>query len=390
MIASVLGPVDPAGLGTVLAAETLLRSPEPTPKSSGAPSAGVPSSAPAGAVEFERAPVAMPMLGRLLMGAPNRDDRTLAEPDAERALREFAATGGGTADDCAAGGRAAGGRAVVALAGRGSAATPEALARLAAASGVTIVRGVAAPAPTPGTDGMEGTGGADRDPERIEASLLAELQASEHPAGVVGIVPAASAEDPTAGELIRASAAAAHRTGVALVLEAGLDLETAERSLAAVDAAGLDRDRVLLVGVAAALGDRVGDVPGAGIGEGRLEALLGLGTALCFDDLGRIPTVRTVVSDFQIALAILRCAELGAAERVALSCGIRRKHRLTAFGGNGLEFVDTQFLPLLGRLGGDEELVAAAGGGNAARILTRRPTGTREEEAQEEEGKEQA
>lgn len=379
MIASVLGPVDLAGLGTVLVAETLLRAPGPTPKSSGAPSAGAPSSAPAGAVEFERAPVAMPMLGRLLMGAPNRDDRTLAEPDAERALREFAATGEGTAD----------GRAVVALAGRGSAATPEALARLAAASGVTIVRGVA-PAPNPGTDG---TDGADRDPERIEAALLAELEASEHPAGVVGVVPAASAGDPMAGERITAAAAAARRAGVALVLETGPDPETAERSLAAIDAAGLGRDRVLLAGVAAALGDRVGGdrgdgVPGSGIGEGRLEALLGLGAALCFDDLGRIPTVRTVVSDFEIALAILRCAELGAAERVALSCGIRRKHRLTAFGGNGLEFVDTQFLPLLGRLGGDEELVAAAGGGNAARILARRPAGTREE--REEEGKEQA
>ncbi|MBL5974221.1 MAG: hypothetical protein D3X82_10775 [Candidatus Leucobacter sulfamidivorax] len=389
MIASVLGPVDPAGLGTVLAAETLLRSPGPTPKSSGAPSAGVPSSAPAGAVEFERAPVAMPMLGRLLMGAPNRDDRTLAEPDAERALREFAAPGGGTADDCAAGGRAAGGRAVVALAGRGSAATPEALARLAAASGVTIVRGVA-PAPNHGTDGADG---ADRDPERIEAVLLAELEASERPAGVVGVVPAASAGDPMAEERIAAAAAAALRAGVALVLETGPDPETAERSLAAIDAAGLGRDRVLLAGVAAALGDRVGGdrgdgVPGSGIGEGRLEALLGLGAALCFDDLGRIPTVRTVVSDFEIALAILRCAELGAAERVALSCGIRRKHRLTAFGGNGLEFVDTQFLPLLGRLGGDEELVAAAGGGNAVRILARRPAGTREE--REEEGKEQA
>jgi phosphotriesterase-related protein len=351
VLTSVLGPVDPGGLGTVLAAETLLRAPGPTPK---------PAGAPASEVEFERSLVRMPMLGRLIMGAPNRDDRTLSPADAEQALREFAG---------------AGGAAVVALAGRGSAATPAELARLAAASGTAIVRGAAAPGARP-------AGEAAGDPEAAIAAVLAELDAAEHPAGVVGAVPGARDGDPASGEAIRLAAAAARRAGAALVLEAGPDLATVERSLAAVDAAGLARDRVMLVGlIAAGTGTGTGTPAGAGgvlagrvgVAPGRLEALLELGTAVCFDDLGRIPTVRTAVTDFEAALAVLRCAELGAAERVTLSCGIAAKHRLTAFGGNGLEFVGEQFLPLLSRLGADDALVAAVGGGNAARILARVP-----------------
>ncbi|XPP26370.1 MAG: hypothetical protein ACNYNX_12270 [Leucobacter sp.] len=345
VLGTVLGTVEARGIGTVLAAETPLRASAPEARSAARPATDV---------EFELAPVAMPMLGRLLMGARNRDDRTLAPADAEAALGGFSRAGGG---------------AVVALAGRRSDASGAELARLSAVSGVAIIRGAA-----PAGSAEEG------DPEAHAARILAELDASRHPAGVVGLVRAPGEGERAPERRIGAAATAAHRAGAALVLEAGPDPATAERSLAAVDAAGLARERVILTGVTRALGGSGSVVGGsAGARPGRLEALLALGTALCFDDLGRIPTVRTIVSDFDAALAILGCAERGAAERVTLSCGIRNKHRLTAYGGNGLEFVGEQFLPLLARLGADEALVAAVGGGNAARILARRVPGAAEE-----------
>lgn len=345
VLGTVLGTVEARGIGTVLAAETLLRASAPEPRSAARPATDV---------EFELAPVAMPMLGRLLMGARNRDDRTLAPADAEAALGGFSRAGGG---------------AVVALSGRRSGASGAELARLSAVSGVAIIRGAA-----PAGSAEEG------DPEALAARILAELDASRHPAGVVGLVRAPGERERAPERRIGAAATAAHRAGAALVLEAGPDPATAERSLVAVDAAGLARERVILTGVTRALGGSGSVVGGsAGARPGRLEALLALGTALCFDDLGRIPTVRTIVSDFDAALAILGCAERGAAERVTLSCGIRNKHRLTAYGGNGLEFLDEQFLPLLARLGADEALVAAVGGGNAARILARRAPGAVEE-----------
>lgn len=312
VVTTVLGPVDAASIGPVLAAESLICEP---PRPAG--NAGLPA---ADAV-FERAPVRMSMLGRLAMGAPNLDDRTLGPIEASIALESLAADGGGT---------------VVVLADGGTEAAPAAeLARLSAQSGVTIVRG------------GDGSGPDD---------------------GLIGAVPVG---EPDA---VGAAAERAARTGLALALrlpeagDAGQTLGAIASALALVDRSGLARDRVILVGAQRAL---LGDAPRLGPAPGAVERLLEFGTALCFDELGRIPTVRTEISDHEIAATILHCAELGAADRVLLSCGIRQKHRLTAFGGNGLEFVATQLLPYLGMLGAGEELRAAVGGGNAARLLAR-------------------
>ncbi|MFT4231764.1 MAG: hypothetical protein QM606_03180, partial [Leucobacter sp.] len=170
---------------------------------------------------------------------------------------------------------------------------------------------------------------------------------------------------------VAASAGAADRAGPQFAAVRAID-----QALGAVDEAGLDRSRVLLLGAADPIAAR--DETGAlrtGIDERALDALLALGTALCFDDLGRIPNVRTVVSDHDVAMTILRCAELGAADRILLSCGIRNKHRLAAYGGNGFEFLTEQFAPYLRMLGAGDALVSAVLHGNALRLLTRRAPG---------------
>lgn len=376
VIETVLAPVEASSVGLVLAAETLLCTPAARRGNAGVP---------AGDAEFERSPVDMPALGRLMLGAVNTDDRTLAAPDAEAALDVLAAAVGEGPVPL-----------LVALAGQGSTARPGALACLSRASGIAIVRGTDGTAH--GTDGgsdggSDGTAhgsdtasAGDPDPEASATRIAAELTASEHPAGVVGAIPLPGAAAPAAQQdraraAIRSAAAAARAAGAALVLAPAADpwavapapADGAERfavlarALRAVDAAGLDRSRVILTGAAGLIASDRGD----GADLHRLDALLDLGPTVCFDDLGRIPNVRTVVSDHGIAVAILRAAERGAANRIVLSSGIRNKHRLTAFGGNGLEFAATQFLPYLRMLGADDAVVSAVGGGNAARMLAR-------------------
>ncbi|QZY51663.1 phosphotriesterase family protein [Leucobacter tenebrionis] len=398
VIETVLGAVDAAPLRTVLAAETLLCAP---PQQRG--NAGLPATD----AEFARAAVSMPMLGRLMLGAPNIDDRTLVAADAEGALDTLAAaTGGQNGDE---GGDAAA-TAVIALAGFGSTADRASLACLSRASGIAIVRGVDGRAA--GADGRPARddetaphgGLAPRDdPEAAGERIAVELE--EFNAGVVGAIPlpgaaqggdsgsgASSAAPDADRALLAAAAAAAHRAGAALVLAPRTDPwavsqglaggvgDTEERAardtvalfeeaLEVAESAGLDRSRVILTGAAGL----VCDASGAGADHGRLDALLDLGAAICFDQLGRIPNVRTIVSDHDIAVAILRAAERGAASRILLSCGIRNKHRLASYGGNGLEFVPQQFLPYLRMLGADDALVRAVGGGNALRLLAREP-----------------
>lgn len=401
-ITAVRGPIPPGDVGVVLAAESLLRAPALARGNAGIPASDA---------EFRRAPVTIDVLGRLLMGAENTEDRTIGESEAAAALLRFRSAAAPAAPGVPAGmePRSPDGdgiRLLVSLDERDSTGTGDALARVSAASGVEIVRGTAGRSSEGRAEGRaDGGRTAPDDPESVGLRILAELSAPAHSAGVVGAIPVRDAHadggadrvgraDSTAGTshraadrrsaLIRAAADAARRSGAALVLDlsdpgapgapastnpqpdATPALDRAlHRALAAVDSAGLPRHRVLLTGVATAVAGRIG-IDGA-----RFDALLDQGTALCFDDLGRIPNVRTVVSDHDIALAILHAAEQGALERILLSCGIRNRHRLTAFGGNGLEFTVEQFLPYLGMLGADPALQHAVGGANAARILAR-------------------
>lgn len=408
---SVLGPVVADAVGTVLAAEFLLRSPRPTPGNAGVPATDA---------EFARRRVDMSMLGRLMMGAANLDDRTLGVADAEGALRAFAhacreMSGSGPGSSAA----------VVALApahdSGESGQDPASLAELSRTTGVLVVRG------TNGGDALRAAADASAGAraEAVRAAILADLGA--HPArtgsttreragarpevaagrafGRAGVVGLVSADDP---DVLVAAAEAAREAGVALVLAPAAGLAELERALDRVARTGLDRSRVIVTGASDLIvggvraGGRSSEAPGAsampagprtadagtqragvapgtgiapriGVDASTLDALLDLGAQVCFDDLGRIPSVRTVVSDHDVALAILRCADRGAGGRILLSSGIREKHRLTAFGGNGLEFVPQQFLPYLGMCGADDALVRAVGGGNAARVLAVAP-----------------
>ncbi len=356
---TVSGPVDPATLDLVLAAETLLCAPPRRPGNAGLP---------ATEAAFERALVTMGSLGKLLMGAPNRDDETLDPIDAEVALDALAAL-------CVTRSAAASPAiAVTALAGLGSQATPDQLGALSAASGVSIVRG---------TNGRGRAVRRDPDlgsrlaPEEFAAAISAELACADHPAGIVGFVDLP--RDAAAAAAVEAAAHAARTHGAALVLAPAERLGELHAGLAAVDRAGLDRSRVIVTGAAALIGARQSNGhPGAGVDAARVSKLEDLGTAICFDDLGRIPNTSTVVSDHDVAVSILGLVEQGAGARVIVSSGIRNKHRLASHGGNGLHFLPQQFVPYLRMLGANEETLRAIAGGNAARIIARHPAAVEE------------
>lgn len=352
-VGSVLGVIPAADLGVVLAAEPLMVSgPRRLPKDDRA----------AGEVAFFREPVTIERLGRLALGAPNADDAQLDEALAGTALEAFAAAGGGS---------------LVVPHLPGSSVTPEALARLSERTGVHLVRGA-----IPGGVVERGTS-RHADADRHEAALVAELTEAAYPAGVVGAVPVPAPDDADGKATLAIAARAAVRGGVGLILAAHrgagphgtASIEEVRRAVQLASDAGLDPRRIMVTGAAELLADRA--VAGAGVGTNEVcrDALISVaaewGIVCAFDGLGRIPTVRTVVSDHDVAVTILAFAEAGLGNHVGLSSGIAQKHRLTAFGGNGYEFVPEQFLPYLRLLGAEDSLVRSVGGENIGRLLTR-------------------
>ena len=326
-IRTVSGPLDPASVGAALANEPLLRAARPERGNAGRP---------ASAVAFARAPVSIERLGALQLGAANHDDETLGPGEADGALRSFAASANGS------------GRPLLVALAESEPGDPEdadsdrasSLTRLSEESGVAIVRGELP------------LGGAAPDGT-----------------GVVGAVPPG---DP-AGCARAAHAAAA--AGIPLGLAPAASLGELRVALDRIAAAGLPGTRVLVTGAGGLVAaEHAPGVPGVGVDPARFDALLDLaeerGVVLCFDELGRIPSVRTVVSDHDVALAVLRAEARGLGGAVVLSARIRHKHRLGAWGGAGLEFVHQQFLPYLARLGAPPGLLAAVGGSTLARFLS--------------------
>ena len=244
---------------------------------------------------FCEQPVTMPMLGDLMMGRANRDDAVLEPAHVRTELERFATVGGGVVVDV-----------TTVDEGRDIAE----LQRLSAKTGVRIVAAAAA----------------STDPDDI---------ADELRSGAIGIVTvgAAARDDERA-----AAYAAAVRTGAPVLTDAGVT----DPVVLVIDAleSGLRPEQIAVRPIAPSIGDR--EV---------LRRLAAAGVYLLFDGLGRIPTVRTLVSDHEIAATIASLVAAEAGDRVLLGAGLTRKHAFTAFGGHGLPFVSAQFVPYLRMLG---------------------------------------
>lgn len=298
---------------------------------------------------FYEAPVSIGALSEINLGRANRDDERLDDPALIAGeLGRF---------------RERGGRLVVDGTAADAGRDPAALRRIAALSGVDVVAsaGWRGPRWDPSLTG--------RDADDLAAELVAELETGIGEegvrAGVIALGEPLDPHDPDEAAVLRAAARAAAATDAPLTVALPR----------AADVPGPDATAHALVDLLLAEGVRPAQLALAGaLGlartPDRIDRLVDRGVWLLFDGLGRIPTVRTEVSDHQAALALIR---LGAdpTARVLAGQGLRRKIDLTAFGGTGYAFLAEQFLPYLERLGADPAIGRRLSEDAPARFLFR-------------------
>lgn len=263
---------------------------------------------------FYEQKVRMDLLGDLMLGRANRDDATLDADDAETELARFAEAGGDLVLD---------------VTRPGQDRRPNALRALSVRSGVRVVM----------------TAWATADSAALADELIEGVDGVR--AGVIGLDGREIASDAA-----DAAFAVAAETGAPILVATGGDAGIARAAARRAEALGPGRVALGGVGALAADGALLSDLAATGIG-------------LAFDRLGRIPTIRTRVSDHEIAQAIAGLIAAGQGGRVLLGCGLDRKHALTVYGGNGLRFVPRQFLPYLG--------FAGVGPEDARRLVTANP-----------------
>ncbi len=269
--------------------------------------------------------------------------------------------------------RAAGTRAMVEATPTGLGRDPEAVARISAATGLTVVHTTGAHRDEHYAPGHWLTGLDEGDlATRFERDVVDGLPAyDEADRGPVARTPAG---DPVRAGMVKAGvgywrispferrvlaadAQVASMTGVPVMvhLEHG---SAAWEVLAALEASGLRADRVVL-----AHADRNLD-PG-------LHAELTLaGAYLGYDG----PARHREAPDSAILDCLERVLAEGDSTRVVLGGDVARRSRYRAYGGMpGLDYVQTRFVPRLRRRVGDE-LTDRVLVGNPARLLTLRPS----------------
>jgi len=351
-VSTVTGLVPPQALGAVLPAEHL-RADHSVPEDLATSWARVGRRRPIAASERARyeARLTMGILGDVNLGALNRDNERL-DDTAQIAgeLRRFREFGGGTVVDT-----------TTIDAGR----APRELRRLAGLTGLRVVMS------TGWRSERWAPQLAERDAETIAAEMVEELTIGvtdpgvEPPirAGLIAQHTPLDPADPADERLLRAHASAAARTGAPILIRHPREAASAFPLAGLLLGLGIEPQQLALSGVARFARDHA-----------HLRRLAELGVGLCFDGVGRIPTVYTRVSDHETGVALIALDETGHRAQLLVSSRVRRKIELTAFGGTGYAFVQEQLLPYLAGLGGagaDPAFAAALTVDNPARFLAR-------------------
>ncbi|MGH9045271.1 MAG: phosphotriesterase [Acidimicrobiales bacterium] len=339
------GPVSVSELGHVLPHEHVLSDfspPSDTPEGWRAIGQARPQSVRAKYV-YESS-VGIELLGELTLGAANRDNWRLDDPKTTVSeIQDFVSHGG---------------RTIVDLTTRGLGRDPQALRNAAEGSGAQIVMGSGwyGPAWEPERDW--------RATEELLDELVLELRdgADGVRPGVIGEIGAVDLDVPAAASLLRAAGGAAEQTGTSVFVDRGPSVASCRRIVSILAEAGAHPSQIAL-----------GHCDGFALDPDVLREILDDGVFVSFDLLGRLATVKTEVSDHDVALAVLELAHQGSADRVLVSSDTSKKIDLKAFGGSGYSFVMEQFVPYLKGLGADDELIEALTVSNPARYLTARP-----------------
>jgi len=341
-VMTVSGPIDPAALGMTLPHEHLLISfvpPRETPEAWRAIGEEPPSDQ-----AFLNAPLTMDKIGAALMGKFNRDNRVL--DDEALAVRE--------ATDY----RWIGGRSVVDVTPNGIGRNPEALKRIADATGLHVVMGSGWYERGYVGDALDGRS-AESLADEIVRDITVGVGGSGIRSGVIGEVGLQQVQRAYERKLIAAAVQASQRTGAAISLHFSRGHHEQLAAIEELKKAGADMTRV-------AFGHSnpvAQELP-------LLKAILEQGSYVQFDLLGDAPHILSEMPDHDVAVTIVELVRQGYGKQILLSQDVCTKTDLKAFGGSGYSFVAEQYIPYLRRLGVTEEQVGELVVGNPRRLLT--------------------
>jgi phosphotriesterase-related protein len=346
-VLTVNGPISPDQLGTTITHEHVFIDftvPDESPERWAATGRTRPVGATA--VGLYNAPLTLDIIGNVSLGAVNRDNWLLLdEKVAVQEVMQFKQRGGGT---------------IVDTTSIGLKRDPLALQRVANATGLNIVMGAS----------WYRKGWFDEaEIERRSIESLTDEIVRDVTVGVdgTGIRSGIIGEVGTVGgplvpleiKIIRASGRASRLTGAAVTLHTSAALKEQPKILDLLAQEGADLKRVI-----------VGHSNALATDMAFMKQLLDRGVYIQFDLLGRSPTVRTRLTDTDVAKGIVDLVNAGYGDRILLSQDVCTKIQLKAFGGSGYSFIVEQFVPYLKRLGLTDAQVTTMMVDNPRRALT--------------------
>jgi phosphotriesterase-related protein len=342
-VLTINGPVEPAALGVTLPHEHLfihLLPARDTPEAW----AEIGDEAPTTEAQraFYEAPLTMNIIGPVLMGQLNRDNLLLTdEANALKEATDYKWAGGGT---------------IVDVTTIGLKPDPAALRRVAAATGLHIIRG---------TGWYEYGYVGDALEKRTAASLAEEMVrditvgVDGNRAGIIGEVGLRHPKRAYEQKLIAAAVRASRQTGAPISIHFAKGHREQAAALAELKAAGADMSRVAM-----------GHSNPIAHDMALMKKVLDSGAYLQFDLLGDAPHILSEVPDHDVGLAIIELIKQGYLKQILLSQDVCTKTDLKAFGGSGYSFILEQYTPYLLRLGVTQEQIDAMTITNPQRLLT--------------------
>ncbi len=336
---TVLGPVDPAGLGVTLIHEHVRMDTTPVLAVHGYREDGD------GPFDLERAAEARWNPGT------HPDNYRLTEPDL--AIEEL-----GRFED-------AGGRTVVDVTPPDLGRDPEALVAISRATGLHVVMGAGhylAPVHPPDLAG--------RSVEAIADSLVDEwrdgVAGTGVRPGIIGEIGTADPPDPAELRVVEAAAGASRATGLAISVHLHPWGRTGDTVLGTLLEAGAAPDRIVLGHLTTAHDDRA-----------YLDRLAASGAYLAFDlfgfDHSLLGAGRYPPSDADVAATVARLVRDGLGDRLLVSQDIGVRTRLHRYGGWGYDHLLRHVVPLLRAAGLDDAALGQLLVDNPARVLTVTP-----------------
>ena len=344
-VMTVNGPIAPEKLGMTLPHEHLLIRFLPTAETPEAwKQAGevLPTSGEDRA--YYEAPLTVDRIGLALMGKLNRDNRVLE--DEAMAIKE--------ATDY----KWMGGRSIVDVTSTGIKRDPQALKRIADATGLNVIMGSGWYEHAFVGDVVDGRSVVSLADEMVK-DIVEGVDGSGIHAGIIGEIGVRDARQPYEKKLIAAAVRASHLTGAAISMHFAQGHQDQTGAMQELKNAGADMTRVAM-----------GHSNPIAHDQALMKKILDTGAFLQFDLLGDAPHILSEMPDHDVAVAIVELIKQGYVKQILLSQDVCTKTDLKAYGGNGYSFIAEQFIPYLLRMGVSEQDIDQMVVGNPRRLLT--------------------